>query len=227
MNENANPFYLPGDCAVWGLIRGAKQIKQNARALGFNYYALDNGYVVRDRWFRITRNGFQNTEVFERPPDRWERLKQTIAPWRKDGRRILLCESSHWCDEYLGVQGWRQKTFREIRKHTDRKVVVRDKPPWGTIVDFPAALKDVFAVVTNVSACAVEALLHGVPVFVTGPSIAKPLAETDLSQIEHPRYPEREPWAWNLAYSQFNEWDMFTGRAKALLDEHPVVYDHL
>jgi hypothetical protein len=223
--EQANPFYLPGDCAVWGLMRGARQIRENCRAMGFTYYAMDNAYVGRDDWFRVTRNGFQHTQIIERPPDRWERLKIKLEPWRRHGGRWpsggrIVMRVPGMCDDYLKLKGRTHRTFRELRRYTDRKVVVRHKPATGEELSH-RFLDDAYCVVTNVSACAVDALIRGIPVFVTGPSVALPMAETDLSKIESPRFPDREPWAWSLAYAQFNEWDMFTGRAKAMLDEHP------
>ncbi len=87
-------------------------------------------------------------------------------------------------------------------------------------------LKDVWCVVTHVSACAVDAILSGVPAIVTGPSIARPISGK-IEDIEKPPTPDRERWLNNLAYSQFSVQDIKSGLAKAILDEHNVEYDHL
>lgn len=65
-------------------------------------------------------------------------------------------------------------------------------------------LKDAHCVVTHMSAAANEALIAGVPVFVTGLCAASPLASGSLKEIEHPRYPSgREEWLAGLAGAQW------------------------
>jgi hypothetical protein len=57
------------------------------RESGSSYYALDNGYLGRDRYFRVVKNGFQVQTIRDRPPDRWEKLGLALLPWKKGGRR--------------------------------------------------------------------------------------------------------------------------------------------
>src|SRR5690349_17637653 len=95
--EQPHPFYQPGDCAVWGLMRGARRVREDCKRLGYNYYAMDNAYVGRDEYYRITKNGFQNTALLDRPADRWRRLGVPLKAWRSKGKHILVCESSPYC----------------------------------------------------------------------------------------------------------------------------------
>lgn len=204
---------------MWGLIRGAKLLKQTIRASEATYYALDNGYLGRNRYYRVTRNGFQHTAIVPRPDDRFGALGLKIQPWRKDGSKILVCESSKWCFGYLGCPQWTLDTVDRLRRYTKRPIEIREKVMHATIR--ARDLKRVWAVVTHVSACAVDALLHGVPVFVTGPCAASPMSGR-LEDIDKPYYPDnRAEFFASLAYAQFSVPEIAAGMAKAHADEQP------
>ena len=219
--------YSGGDIAVWGLLRGAKELRQQVKAAGCTYYAFDHAYIGREENFRVTRNGFQQTEIVDRPIDRWQRLKDKYRPqvkdWRKGGSYILMAMSSSMVYEYFDQVGWEGLTTYEIRRHTDRPIVVRKKSDHENL---QAQLAKAWCVVTHASMVAVDAVIAGVPVYVTGPSIARPMGQTDLSRIEEPVFPEREAWFRSLAYSQFTLKDMKHGIVKPLLDENPQDFDH-
>lgn len=219
--------YPGGDVALWGLLRGAKELREKVKESGNTYYAVDHAYIGREEQFRVTRNGFQQTEVFDRPEDRWQRLKDKYRPvvkdWRRGGSYILFAMSSTMVYEYFGQVGWEGLTTYEIRRHTDRPIVVRKKAHTESLQD---QLSRAWCVVTHASMVAVDAVLAGVPVYVTGPSIARPMGQTDLSKIEEPIFPDREAWFRSLAYAQFDLKDMKRGFVKPALDENPVEYDH-
>lgn len=224
--RDANAKYKPGDCAVWGLLRGAREIRRQCLESGHNYYAVDHAYIGRETYFRVTRNGFQQTEVFQRPSDRWEALQKKynlkVKPWRRGGEYILLAMSSPNVYEYFDCVGWADLIKTQLKQFTDRPIVVRKKHE----KDLHGQLSKAWCVVTHTSMVAVDAVLAGVPVYMTGPSIAQPVGQTDLSQIENPVFPEREGWLHSLAYAQFNLEDMKRGLVKPALDEYPVVYSH-
>jgi hypothetical protein len=81
----------------------------------------------------------------------------------------------------------------------------------------------VHAVVTFNSIAATESILAGVPAFVLAPSnSALPVANTDLSLIDNPRYPDRnllEMWLSHLAYCQFSNAELSDGTAFRILQE--------
>jgi hypothetical protein len=64
------------------------------------------------------------------------------------------------------------------------------------------------------SAAANEALLAGVPVFVTGECAARQMGRNALQHIEQPFYPDdREEWAGALAGAQWTEQELAKGAA--------------
>ena len=64
---------------------------------------------------------------------------------------------------------------------------------------------------THASNAAVEAVIYGCTVFVHETSAAALVGLTDLSKVEEPVYPNRWPWLYSLAYSQFNEDELVNG----------------
>jgi hypothetical protein len=68
----------------------------------------------------------------------------------------------------------------------------------------------------------VEAVLAGVPVFTTNLSAAAPVGLTDLTQIEQPIRPDREPWCHHLAYGQFTHEELRNGTALSLAPRGPA-----
>ncbi len=124
--------------------------------------------------------------------------------------------------EYFDIAGYEGLVKHEIKCFTDRPIVVRKK---GSSEGLQEQLAKAWCVVTHASMVAVDAVMAGVPVVVTGPSIAKPMA-TEMRYIETPVFPEREPWFRSLAYAQFSQKDMRRGIVKPLLDENPEDYEH-
>lgn len=197
-----------GGCgsAFYGLI-GIEHVFQDARRRG-TYFVGDNAFFdrLRGSHFRFARDAFQPTEA--QPPD-WARFAAQgvkIRDWRRGGHVVVVEQSEHFLTLSGAGADWRERTVEELRRHTDRPLVIRrwrrdkDKAARGLQED----LKGAHALVTHASAAAIEALLAGVPVFVTGQSAAVPMASGPLASIESPHYPEeREPWAAGLANSHW------------------------
>lgn len=213
--NNAEPRYQGGDAIVWGLIRGAPRIIADCKKAGCNYYQMDNAYIGKNKYYRVTKNAFQLTEIKERPSDRWERIRDKyhvrLRPWQNGGHILFALSTPHlYAFHGIEYDKYVKSTIAEIQKYTDRKIVVRPKEANGPIED---QLQNCWALVTHSSATGLDALQHGVPVFTTGPCAANPCALQDLSQIENPIRPEREPLFRSLAYGQFTVNEMQSGYA--------------
>ena len=130
-----------------------------------------------------------------------------MKPWGK-GKHILIAPPSDHVCNLFGLKGWEAETLEKLKHLTDRPIKVHRKTDPN---NFQAALAGAHCVVTTNSIAAVEAALRGVPVFVDETSAAAPIGLTDLEKINEPIYPEREPWAWSLAYGQFTRDEMRDG----------------
>ena len=147
-----------------------------------------------------------------------------------NGGHILVCNSSQTMNRYYGHTDWVQDTVAKLQQHTDRKIIVREKPraagtsgpravELGGLKTFEEEAQGAWAVVTSISMCAIDAVCMGIPVFTTEYSAVRQLGLQDLSLIEEPIRPQREPILYSLAYNQFTPEEIASGYAKKILDE--------
>lgn len=202
----------------WGLLRGSPELIWESLKRNQPWIYLDHGYFRRGHFhghYRMTWCDFQQRELIERPDDRWKKLNIELQPWRK-GRDIIVCPpSSHVC-KIFGCHEWEANTTASLRRFTARPIRIRRKTDPSP---FAEAIRNAHAVVTSSSIAAVEAALLGVPVFVDAISAASLIGLTDLSKIESPVYPDREPWVHSMAYGQFTRDEMKEGLAWRVLSE--------
>jgi hypothetical protein len=175
-------------------------------------------------YYRFHLGSFQLQAGAERPSDRWDSLKTPLRPWSKAGRHIVVAAPSETYERFHGIEGWTARTLDNLDQITDRPVIVRDKEMQRRSLDrMPGGrrlsedLAGAHCLVTHGSNAAVEAAIMGCPVFVHPDSAASLVGLTDLNLIETPIYPDREPWARSLAYSQFNERELVDGTLWKLL----------
>lgn len=202
----------PGPCAFYGCSKYTVNVMKTAAGRGTDYYYLDNGYFHPghyDGYYRVTRNAEQMTSVpADMTPEqwgRWDRLGQTLKPWRRSGAHILVIGQSRTYFELRGIRPgtWLWETVAELGRVTDRPLIVRPKPTARTQRrPLEADLAGAWAVVTYSSNVAVEAVVAGIPAVVLGTAAAAPVS-TALEQIETPEHPDRERWVRWLAANQW------------------------
>ena len=236
-----------------GISRGAKRSFEEFLAAGRHAIYVDKGLTRQGddkfgnrmpKYYRVSVDAFQATEYFmkkDRPPDRWKALGVDLEPWRKTGENVLVAGGSEkysfWHEHEGGATGWAWRVIEEIRKYTKRPIIYRPKPSWSEAVPIKGTqfsrppvglrqeLENCWALITFGSNAAVTAVRLGVPVFVLGDGLAKPMGLSDLSKIEEPYYPpdkERRKWANCLAYAQFSLDEMANGTAWKVLKEEVV-----
>ena len=122
-----------------------------------------------------------------------------------------------------------------MKQNTDRVIDVREKPYNPTVakdhvgatvkIDRPTNhqgkinWEDYFAMVTYNSNTLVESLENGVPVLCDPMCAASPIAETDFSKIETPKYGDRIALFSSLAYNNWTLKEMADGTAWRMLNE--------
>jgi len=192
-------------------------------------------------YLRYSFNGiFPNTGIYcddKVDPDRWKRLSQnsgiTIKDYRKNGHHVLLClqRNGGWSMGGYDVVDWTASTIRELRKYTDREIVIRAHPgdkgsgsylspknlmnkigilkdvrlwkPNATLMD---DLHKCWAVINHNSSPAVGAAIEGYPIFVTDPerSQCREIANIDLKNIETPILFDRQQWVERISMFHWN-----------------------
>jgi hypothetical protein len=224
------------DITVPVIIRGNSKSKVKAINTcirrGLTWYNIDTGYLGNGQlkhYHRIAKNSYQNLEnVIDRPSDRLDRIRFKIHKKRKKGNKILLCPPSQKVMSIynLTVEDWIETTINEIKKYSNREIVVRvkDKDRKSRVVNDPITVafdNDIHCVITYNSIAALEAVMYGLPAFTLGPNAAEPLCNTDLSKIENPYFPEREEverMLKHLSYCQFTEAEFKDGSAWKIIN---------
>ena len=252
--------YAPTDLAViQGWVHEASQnvphlmfrkaVIDGQKASGGHTIAIDsNLFLYRDPGNTKSYLRFSLDDIFPTTgnyfngivdPARWGKIKNDIGfdlqPWRKEGNHILIClqRNGGWSMRGMNVMQWCHDVIAELRKHTNRTIVVRGHPgdrntknylrlklPNVVIsnnADFLQDMKNAWAVITFNSSPGVAAAIEGIPVFVTDPvpqrSQAFDIANLDLSQIESPVMPDRLNWIQRISMSHWNFEDLRNGSA--------------
>jgi len=79
--------------------------------------------------------------------------------------------------------------------------------------NFQEALNNCHAVITHNSTASVDSCIRGVPTFVTSDlAICWPVANTNLEDIENPKYPDRTQWLNDLGYMMWSIDEIRSGK---------------
>ena len=78
--------------------------------------------------------------------------------------------------------------------------------------NFQDAITNVHAVITHNSTASVDSCIRGIPTFVTSNlAICWPVANTDLTKIETPIFPDREQWVYDIGYKMWSTEEIRSG----------------
>lgn len=212
-----------------GLLVG--EIATAQTAYGGEHLVIERGFIHREQYFMAGWGGLNGRADFcndSMPSDRWDELRLQIDPWRTRGNHIVLCGQVPWdaSVQHTDHSVWCRQTAMDIRSFTDRPIIFRPHPlvPNGAIdmsgtdviftqnQSLAEDLREAWCAVTFNSNSAVEAALSGIPVFAFDRgSMALPVANRSLEQIEAPTAPDRQAWLNNLAYTQWTFEEMSLG----------------
>jgi hypothetical protein len=159
-------------------------------------------------------------------------LKLSLKDYRTTGDHILVClqRNGGWSMGSVDIQNWTNQTINAIRKYSNRPIVIRAHPGdkasreyldsrspkckikfsktirLSTNANLVDDLRNCWAAVNYNSSPVVGAAIEGVPIFVMDAikSQCRDVANTDLSHIENPQMPNRQPWVERLAMSHWN-----------------------
>lgn len=206
-------------------MRAWKEINKHGRP----YIYIDNCYIgMRKKTYRVTINAI-TAQTYDRHPGedsqgrRYETLGLHPKPWRRDGKHILLClQSELYFKLLVGIDRaiWIDRTCKEIRKYTDRRIIIRDKPNgMRPQPELETQLNFCHAVVTWNSTVAVHAMVAGVPAICLDPfNSFRSVCSGDLHTIEDPLKGagRRELFHW-LADNQWTNEEIQNGRCWSVL----------
>jgi hypothetical protein len=211
--DDGQPF------VVWGQLWTALRALPRAMSQGRPFLHIDNGYVDPARggltgYYRITVNGMSPAFLPDAPKSR---VRARMMPWRETGDHVLLALPGEEFGRAIGLEmrDWLREIPDRVSAHTRRRVQIRSRkarPPVSR------DLLNCWALVTHSSMVAVDALLAGVPVFVEPTNCAAPVGNLDLSKLESPGMPDRDPWFNSLMLQQYTLEEMRSGFAAEVIN---------
>ena len=220
---------------LWsGRMRPNQEVYQAFRRQGRPVIVAEVGMIQRGQTWKIGVNGtgIGSYNFDNLIPNRAATLELILKPWRS-GTNIVIAmqrhDSGQWHDQ-PPINQWLESTVAEIRNHTDRSIVIRSHPrsgchiPPGCLIDrphlnagsyddfdFERVLDTAHCVLNWNSGPGPQAVINGVPAFVGPSSLASPIANWDLSQIEKPSHPDRTQWLEQLAHTEWTVEEIKTG----------------
>jgi hypothetical protein len=205
---------------------------------GRKVIVLEVGGIKRGTTWKVGLNGINRDAYFgdmDNSSDRSDLLQLSLKPWRTDGKHILICgqhdKSLQW-KNMPSMSNWFLQTYDEIRKRTDRPIIFRPHPRCrlphierglkhvyrqepvkigGSYDDFDMGFDNVHCTISWSSNPGIHSIINGVPSFVGPSSLAYPVANTDLSQIENPAMPDRQQWLNDYAHTEYTVEEISAG----------------
>jgi hypothetical protein len=213
---------------VWaGAMAPNQKIWEHYRRHNRPVIVLEVGMIQRGLTWKMAVNGTGAYAFHGQGLDlnRPQKLGLSCADWHQTGDRIIVCaqrtDSLQWATQPPLTQ-WLAELRDRVRLYTTRPLVVRahprqrlpkipgysEEPPVKLAntyddFDFPGALENAWAVINHNSGPGVQAVLQGIPAFVDASSLAAPVANLDIANIEAPTMPDRGRWLIQLSHTEW------------------------
>jgi len=213
-----------------------------------NLFLYANKTNQPHHYLRYSFDGiFRNTgQYFDDKPDpkRWQQISKDtgiqLESIKQSGKHILICaqRDKGWSMGQLSLDLWLIKTCNEIRKHTDRPIIVRLHPKdnqtnrrAGNIAKSLAQFKNVrlsgnrdsiekdlqncWAVVNHNSSSIVGPIIQGYHAFITDSSTSQcaEVAHLGFDKIETPTLFDRQKWLERISMCHWKFSELQDGTA--------------
>tara|TARA_B100000902_G_scaffold339024_1_gene340944 strand:+ start:2129 stop:2998 length:870 start_codon:yes stop_codon:yes gene_type:complete len=218
---------------LWrGRMSQYKSIWERYRKAGKPVVVIEVGGLLRNISFKMGINGINRDADFANQTfddKRWPLFKHELRPWNPTGDLIVICGQHDASEQWKGLPRmslWIEQQIQEIRRYTTRPILVRPHPrnvitfdekkfknvkvrlpkrDFRTYddTDFKQTLERTWAVVNHSSNPAMEAVMRGIPVFVSESSLCHDVGNIKLADINTPAMPNRLTWANKLAYTEW------------------------
>jgi hypothetical protein len=229
---------------LWaGRMQPNREIYQHYMVKHGAVIVIDVGAIARNHTWRISLWGNARLAGQGHDPARREKLGMRLAPWRSQGRHIVIAMQRPDSNQWQGMPDpdvWLAHTVERIRSVSDRPIRVRPHPRYSTTwtsqdvtieqplrisgtyddYDFDRSIHDAWAVINWNSTPGIISALRGVPIFVGAASLAAAVGNVDLGQIDNPAMPDREQWCNDLAWTEWTLDEIHSGQPQRLILGH-------
>lgn len=202
-------------------------------------------------WWRFSWNHYfldESIYPYDDTYDRWKELQKKfhieVKAWRRPGDLILVCLQkpmdsalNRLHDRNISYQSFCIDIINRIKKHSDRKILIRPHPKDPT--DLVSNLRSIFpnieisntksiledlnrswCMITYNSTSSVESVLYGVPTITLDTSaISTAVTFHSLNNIESTINFDRDNWLKKIAFMQWSEEEITSGYVWQLLKD--------
>jgi len=195
------------------------------------FWFIDTGYTnflngKNKIWHRLVKNNLHHSNYFEAPVDRLNRFESFPLQWRNSGDKILIIEPGRFsADTFnINIEEWKKSVVSELKKYTDKKIIVREKLSKAVRTNLYNELcdDDYYCVININSNAAVESLWAGIPVITLGKHISNSVSRNKISDINNLYKPHLAQWLCMLSYSQFTYEELINGVAVNIVKKYHV-----
>jgi hypothetical protein len=224
-STSTSPDAIP---VIWSVLwNGRMANNQRVYANHNPIVIIEVGNLKRNITWRVGLNHINSLGIFannfDLDPKRPEKLGVKLSSERQQRRPEILIATQH--QKSLQWQGqppmaqWVENTVAEIRKYSDRKIVVRPHPRSpisvkipGVVIEQPKQILGSYddfdidynyhCVVNYNSGPAVQAAINGVPVICDTSSLAGEISGK-FEEIENITIPDRTDWFLRLCHTEW------------------------
>lgn len=175
----------------YGILRGTGEIFKNSS----NFIYIDHGYfssssrkfnsnkqtIIKelDGYFRVVFNDiYFNQNFMNYDSKRFDKLSIKVKDLNKSNEYIIVSEPTENTLNFLELPNWLDETLAEVKKFTDRKIIVHNK---FSKIPLKELLKKAHAFVSCQSTAGYMSIIEGVPAYFTHKSLSK---YGNIDQIE-------------------------------------------
>jgi hypothetical protein len=240
LDIQSNSHDLDADVAViwshlWsGRMRHNQAVWKTFRGSGRDVIVLEVGMLQRGRTWKIGLNGVNRCAWFGQGShsNRAQMLGISLQPWRQ-GENIVIAVQRSDSEQWSGLPEpniWVEQTVAKIKSVTNRPIVVRPHPRQriasisGVTVrqprplvntyddfDLDTDLANAWCVINENSGPGCQSIIAGVPAFVGTDSLAAPVANLNLLDVEKPWMPDRTAWLEDIAHTEWTTQEIASG----------------
>jgi len=218
------------DC-LFRNMQGNEQMLLTKMNNNWNFWFIDTGYTnflngKRKDWHRLTRNHLHHIKPFDAPVDRLGIFESFPKKWRGGGDKIMLIEPGEFSARTFGIdiEHWKKNVIEELRKYTDKKIVVREKLSKKVRNSLYKELAgdDYYCVININSNAAIESIWNGIPVITLSDHISNLVSRRNISDINNLYKGDLAKWLAMLSYCQFTYEELITGVASDIAKTYYV-----
>lgn len=220
----------------YGRMAGNKQVWDHYRAQNKPVIVIEVGGLIRNETWKLGINGINRDADFAletyMPDDRAKKLGIVLQPWKQQGEYVLICGQHGYSEQWRhmpDMDTYYRNTITEIRKHTDKPIVVRSHPRyreglhWSCDMawykdnnvtwnipqhiqktydsfDLEHMLKHTHFTVSHSSNAGINSIIQGVPAVVSESSLAYDVSTKIGSWLSKP---DRHNWINRLCYAEW------------------------